>query len=465
MAQSFTDFITEEIEPDIQKYRAVVISTEHGDKGKTADRMTEEAKKLGIEMYVVPMRGTYIFSEDGKITIHRDDDEKGFEISQDDTVVFMRGSPTRLSYLDLITQLERLGIPMINSRQCLERASDKYRTYLRLKDFGLDQPKTVLVSDPEAIPTALEKLDSKFPMIMKTLEGSKGVGVLWVESERSLKALTQTLYKTNKETDLLIQEYIKTDYDVRVLVLNNTVITAMKRNIVEGDFRSNASQGAEVEPFKLTKLEEDQCIHAAKSIGGIFTGVDFIPSKDREKIRPKFLEVNHSPGTEGIEEATGENVSKILLKHFMDKNNRFTQPHDCGFLETLYIKPWGPIIAKFDTGNSSLSVIHGDDIELKGGKVHFTLFDERHSFPLVRKKKVNLGGLRDYSEERYTIKLDVEFAGTTYKDVEFTVDDRRNRTRILLNRDFMRRMNVRVDPQRKYVITTKLELHKRDIER
>ena len=83
----------------------------------------------------------------------------------------------------------------------------------------------------------------------------------------------------------------------------------------------------------------------------------------------------------------------------------------------------------------------------------------------MRKKKVNLGGLRDYSEERYTIKLDVEFAGTTYKDVEFTVDDRRNRTRILLNRDFMRRMNVRVDPQRKYVITTKLELHKRDIER
>ena len=98
MAQSFTDFITEEIEPDIQKYRAVVISTEHGDKGKTADRMTEEAKKLGIEMYVVPMRGTYIFSEDGKITIHRDDDEKGFEISQDDTdtadtVSAIEGSP------------------------------------------------------------------------------------------------------------------------------------------------------------------------------------------------------------------------------------------------------------------------------------------------------------------------------------------------------------------------------------
>ena len=72
--------------------------------------------------------------------------------------------------------------------------------------------------------------------------------------------------------------------------------------------------------------------------------------------------------------------------------------------------------------------------------------------------KVNLGGMRDYSEERHTIKLDIEFAGTTYDNVEFTIDDRKNRTRILLNRDMMRKLNVMVNPQRKYIVTTKYVL-------
>ena len=179
-----------------------------------------------------------------------------------------------------VDQLEKIGIPMVNSRICLERAADKYRTYLRIKDFGLEQPKTVLCPSPDLLEKSFENLDTKFPIILKTLRGSKGVGVLFVETERSLNSLVQTLYKMDSQTDLLMQEYIKTDFDVRAIVLDGKVIAAMRRNVVEGDFRSNASQGAEVETIKLTKLEEDQCIHAAKSIGGIFTGVDFIPSKN-----------------------------------------------------------------------------------------------------------------------------------------------------------------------------------------
>jgi len=90
--------------------------------------------------------------------------------------------------------------------------------------------------------------------------------------------------------------------------------------------------------------------------------------------------------------------------------------------------------------------------------VYWTLFDKRIKRPLVRITKVNLGGLRDYSEERYVVKLDIEFLGTKYEDIEFTVDDRKNRTRILLNRDVMRKMNVIVNPQRKFLITTKISL-------
>ena len=83
---------------------------------------------------------------------------------------------------------------------------------------------------------------------------------------------------------------------------------------------------------------------------------------------------------------------------------------------------------------------------------------KRVTKPKIKTMKVNLGGLRDYSEERHTVNLDVEFAGTLYKDVEFTLDDRKNRTRILFNRNTMRRMNVIVDPQRKYMVTTKAEV-------
>ena len=130
------------------------------------------------------------------------------------------------------------------------------------------------------------------------------------------------------------------------------------------------------------------------------------------------------------------------------------------FLEVLNVEPYGSIISKFDTGNSSLPVIHGDDIELKGKMVHWTCLGKRVKKPLVRVKKVNLGGLRDYSEERYTVNLDIEFAGTVYKDVEFTIDDRKKRTRILLNLSTLRLLNVIVNPQRKYVVTTKYVLDK-----
>ena len=452
--ETFKSFLAEQ--EDIEKYRVVIISTEKGDKAITAQRMEEECKKLGLKYYTVPMRGTYLKFDNGRYTIHKQDDKKGFDVDSNDTVCFMRGTPERDSYLDLVSQLERIGIPMVNSRVCLERAADKYRTYLRLKDFGLDQPKTVLCESPENLQQSFENLNTKFPIILKTLRGSKGIGVLFVETERSLKGLVQTLYKVDEDADLLLQEYIKTDFDVRAIVLDGKVIASMRRDVVEGDFRSNASQGAEVHSIKLTELETQECILAAKSIGGLFTGVDFIPSKNREKIPPKFLEVNSSPGTESIEKASGINVSKILLTHFMEKDKRFTVPNECGFLEVVQLKPYGDIIAKFDTGNSSLPVLHAEDIEVKGRKVSWTLFGKRLTKPLVQTLKVNLGGLRDYSEQRHTVKLDMEFAGTIYKDVEFTLDDRRNRTRILLNRETMRRLNVIVNPQRKYVVTSEM---------
>ena len=152
--ENFKSFITEESN---EKYNVLIISTELGDKGKTAERLQNEAKKLGLPFYTVAMKGTYIQFNDGKYTIHRDDDKKGFVIDRYNTVCFMRGTPERDSYLDLVSQIEKIGIPIVNSRFCLDVCADKYRTYLKLKDFGLDQPKTELCPSPEHIERAIRK--------------------------------------------------------------------------------------------------------------------------------------------------------------------------------------------------------------------------------------------------------------------------------------------------------------------
>ena len=457
--ENFKSFITEESN---EKYNVLIISTEHGDKGKTAERLQNEAKKLGLPFYTVAMKGTYIQFSDGKYTIHRGDDKKGFVMDRYNTVCFMRGTPERDSYLDLVSQIEKIGIPIVNSRFCLDVCADKYRTYLKLKDFGLDQPKTQLCSSPEHIERAFENLDTQYPIILKTLRGSKGIGVLFVETERSLSSLVQTLYKVDTKADLLVQEYIKTDYDVRAIVLDGKVIAAMRRDTVKGDFRSNASQGAEVKSFKLTKLETDQCIHAAKSVGGIFTGVDFIPSKNRETENPKFLEVNSSPGTEGIEDASGLNVNKMVLEYFMDTKNRYPAPTECGYYETITINPFGSLVGKFDTGNSKYSVLHADNLKVVGGKVTFTLNGKtvttKHYGTYV---SVTGGG----EDERYIVKFDMEFAGTLYKGVEFGLDNReRMGTEVLFNRKTMNLFNVVVSPRRKYMVSTKAEIKEKKLE-
>ena len=451
--EKFKSFITEAKE---EKYKVVVISAEQGEKAVTAKRMKEEADKLNYPVYVVPMDGTYTKFENGVRTIHEADDDKGFEINVNDTVIFVRGTPERDSWLDLISQLEKAGYCVVNSRDCTELASDKYRTYLRLQDFGLTQPKTVLIPNKDSIEKSFENLDTKFPIILKTLRGSKGVGVLFIESERALNSIVQLLFKQDSSSDLLIQEYKKTDFDVRVLVLGGKIIATMQRDVLEGDFRSNYSQGAKVKTYNLSELEIEECLLAAKAIGGLFTAVDFIPSENPKKDPPYILEVNSSPGTEGIEEANNKNIVKELITYFNNPKLRYTVPTECGWEEVVSVTPFGELTAKFDTGNYKYPVIHAENIEVNGKKITFTNNDKTITTKLLGTYTSVTGGGED---ERYVVELDFEFSGTVFDKVEFGLDDRdRMGTDVLLNRDMMRKLNVMVNPQRKYIVTTKYVL-------
>jgi len=454
--ENFKSFITEAKE---DKYRILVISAEP-DNNKlfhTAQRVTDEAKKSGHEVYVVKVEGA-IVSYDNGYKIFNANDRVGFEIDND-TVAIVRGSVRlKKSYLDLLSQLEKIGVCMVNSRETVEISADKYRTYLKLQDYGLTQPKTVLIPNADTLQQSLESLDSKFPIIMKTLEGSKGVGVLFIESERQIESLVQLLYNQNEDVDLLIQEYIKTDGDIRVIVLGGKVIASMKRDVVEGDFRSNVSQGAKVKEYELTDLELEQCLLAAKAIDGSWVAVDFIPSKNPKTEPPYILEVNHSPGTEGIEKATGDNIVKKVIDFYSNPKNRYAVPSQCGWEEIVTVKPFGDLVAKFDTGNALYPVLHAEDIEVKGNKITFTNGEKTITTKLVGDYVSMTGGGKD---ERYLIELEFEFAGSSYGKITFGLDNRDAfNTDVLLNRKTMRMLNVMVNPRRKYIVTTQFTLDK-----
>ena len=455
----FKDYITEDKKS--KDFLRLLIITDEPEEAKTfhtADRLQKECDKLGYPHYLFKLTGGYTTYEDGLRKFHNKDDKKGFEVGSM-TVAVIRGSITRKdSWLDFVSILERANATLVNPRQTINVCADKYRTALRLADYGLTQPKTKLINDPEKSNDIVKESGIKFPLIMKTLRGSKGVGVLFVDSERGLDSIVQLIHKQDEDADLLIQEYIKTDYDVRVHILGGKFLAAMKRPVIEGDFRSNVSQGSKPQKIELTELEIEECLKASKAVGGYWTAVDFIPSKDRVKEPPYMLEVNSSPGTEGIEDATGMNIAKDVIKHFAKEENRYSVPTECGFKEILTIKPFGELISKFDTGNSGMPVIHSDKYKINGNKITWSLLGKTLTSDIVRKEEIKVGGLRDYEETRYVVKLDVEFAGGFYKDVLFTIDDREDRTPILLDRAFMKRLNVMVNPQRKYVITTKYSI-------
>ena len=462
--EQFKSFITEQKD---EKYRILVVSSgalrspkkKVAPKFHTAKRFEEEAKKIGHEIYILQVETAYINFKDDVYRIYNKDDKVGFEINKD-TIAIVRGTVRlKKSWLDLLSRLEKIGLCMVNSRNTVAVSSDKYRTYLKLQDAGLVQPKTVLVSSADTWRESLEALDTKFPIIMKTLEGSKGVGVLFVESERSLDSLIQLLFNENEDVDLLIQEYIKTDGDIRVIVLGNEVIGSMKRSVIEGDFRSNVSQGAKIKEYPLTELEKEHCLLASKAIGGSWTAVDFIPSKNPKTKPPYIIEVNHSPGTEGIEEATGDNIVKKVVDYFSNPKNRIPVAQEVGRLERVELKDLGEIVANFDTGNSARAIMHTDKWEVKGKNVVWESFGKTYTHKLVKMMKFEQGKWSWSSKvpiERPVILLDVEFNGHVYKDHEFLLDERGHKTtKCLMNQRFMKRSNVMINPAKTFVVSTK----------
>lgn len=336
---SLRDYIAEQA-PE-KPYKLLILSHDDPlDPNETAPMIKKKAEELGITVFLAELMGCYMEDDgDSKLIYSYPVDDKGkaelpdtkndvqyqkpFKINPNDTLIMLRGLNAKdgcRSWWTMARTLESSGYKVINSVLCNEICNDKWYNQVIFQQNDVNTPNTVLVRHKEGAPFAAKKLNAKYPIILKTSIGSQGVGVMFAESEKALHSIVQLLYRENQYIDILLQEQIKTDYDVRVIVVAGEVLGAMKRPIIEGDFRSNVSQGSEPEVYQLTEMEKFESIRAAKAVDGDIVGVDFIPAKNREKEKPYFIEVNSTPGLIGIESTFSKSrIPKDLYKDALKK--------------------------------------------------------------------------------------------------------------------------------------------------
>ena len=175
-------------------------------------------------------------------------------------------------------------------------------------------PKTVFSINPQSIDEQIDLLGGT-PVIVKLQEGAQGLGVILAESRKTAKSILDTFYKMN--TSIMLQEYIKeaNGEDIRMFIVGGKIVASMKRISDKDEFRSNVHRGAETKPIEPTLLEKKITRNACKALGLTVAGVDII----RSNKGPLLLEVNSSPGLQGIEEATGINVAKEIIL-YLERN-------------------------------------------------------------------------------------------------------------------------------------------------
>ena len=192
----------------------------------------------------------------------------------------------------------------------IARSRDKLRSLQVLSKNDVDMPKTVFASNKSSAKDVIA-LSGGAPLVLKILEGTQGVGVVLVDSEKAAKSVLDAFY--GMDVNLLVQEFIEEagGADIRALVVGGEVVGAMKRQGPEGDFRSNLHQGGSATAYKLNRKEKSTALAAAKAMGLGLCGVDMIPSSRG----PLVKEVNSSPGLEGIEKSTKFDIAGKIMDY------------------------------------------------------------------------------------------------------------------------------------------------------
>lgn len=270
--------------------------------------LSEAGVKLGCEIIVIDQRECTIHNF-AKPSIQY----KGQELPKLDACI-VRGSLKNYSFrLYLSEYLEKQGVVMFNDSKAFDLCNDKFKTQTILNELGIKTPNTVSFVNLEQLEIASKALDDKYPMVIKTVSGSHGVGVIKVDTFESLKSIVQLLLATN--TELMLQEFIPHTESGRLMTVGDNVIASVMRTIPEGDFRSNLSQGAQLKPHSASDVEKETAIKVAKALGCKISAIDYILSPNGDMV---IFEANSSPGFKSIQEVNKEiNVAEEVLKYIL----------------------------------------------------------------------------------------------------------------------------------------------------
>lgn len=235
-------------------------------------------------------------------------------LRRQDAVIPRIGASITFYGTAVIRQFEQMGVFTLNSSHAVSVSRDKLRSSQILSRHKIGMPPTVFLRNKEGVMDAIEQVGG-VPIIVKLLEGTQGVGVILVESAKTAKAIIETLHLARQ--NVLIQKFVQESRgrDIRAFVVGGRVVAAMRRVGQAGEFRSNVHQGGRVEAVQLDPRYEETAIRAAQILGLQVAGVDMLEGDDG----PKIMEVNSSPGLEGIERATGVDVADAIIAHLEER--------------------------------------------------------------------------------------------------------------------------------------------------
>ncbi|MBN1239871.1 MAG: 30S ribosomal protein S6--L-glutamate ligase [Gammaproteobacteria bacterium] len=273
-------------------------------------RLKEAGKARGHDMLVINPLRCYMNIASYKPTVHFN----GEAIDNLDAVIPRIGASITFYGTAVVRQFEMMGVFSLNESVAISRSRDKLRSMQLLSRRGIGLPVTGFASSPDDTDDLLNLVGGA-PVVVKLLQGTQGKGVVLAETRKAAESVIDAF--RGLSAHFLVQEFVKEagGADIRCFVIGDKVVAAMRRQAPEGEFRSNLHRGGAAEVVKITPEERATAVRAARIVGLNVSGVDILRSKNG----PVVIEVNSSPGLEGIEQASGKDVAGLIIQ-YIEKN-------------------------------------------------------------------------------------------------------------------------------------------------
>lgn len=273
-------------------------------------RLVEAGQQRGHEMQVIDTLRAYMNIASHKPQIHF----RGQAMDGFDAVIPRIGASVTFYGCAVLRQFEMMGVYPLNESVAISRSRDKLRALQLLSRKGIGLPVTGFAHSPDDIPDLIQMVGGA-PLVIKVLEGTQGMGVVLAETHKAAESVIEAFLGLKQ--DIMVQEYIQEagGADIRCFVVGDKVIAAMKRQAKAGEFRSNLHRGGSASLIKITPEERMTAVRAARVMGLNVAGVDIL----RSNHGPLVMEVNSSPGLEGIETTTGKDVAGMIIQ-YLEKN-------------------------------------------------------------------------------------------------------------------------------------------------